>query len=47
MDKLTKTVKPKWLFLKSYALLIFFKVAPKQFSAVMTRALIPVSVVHI
>lgn len=47
MDKLTKTVKPKWLLLKSYALLIFFKVAPKQFLAVMNRVLISVRIVHI
>ena len=47
MDKLTKTVKPKWLLLKSYALLIFFKAGPEQFLAVMNRTLIPVSIVHI
>ncbi len=47
MDKLTKTVKPKWLLLKSYALLIFFKAGPEQFLAVINRALISVRVVHI
>lgn len=47
MDKLTKSVKPKWLLLKSYALLIFFKVAPLRSLAVTSRASISVRIVHI